>query len=195
MTFHRGKFMKCDFKRRAIRSAKQLCSSSNSKSKILLLIQIYLSSAVFMACQASSDNSLLSDFESTSGCPVTGCVDTSISSNGLMMSINSSTRSTDGQSKAEVTGRCSQAAFPDNRIIVSIAGPGGSTVNTPVYGINPASNETKCIDGKFHLAFDTSAFTTGQKYRVSMTLQGVRSGSPVGETSSYSQVSFDLNKN
>ncbi|MFN8944856.1 MAG: hypothetical protein ACK5WZ_09545, partial [Pseudobdellovibrionaceae bacterium] len=123
--------MKSDFKRRAIRSEKQL-SSYNLKSKILSLLQIYLFSAVLMACQASSDNSLLSDFESTSGCPVTGCVDTSVSSNGLMMSINSSTRSTDGQSKAEVTGRCSQAAFPDNRIIVSIAGPGGSTVNTPV---------------------------------------------------------------
>ena len=147
------------------------------------------------ACSPSSDNALLSDYQASNPCPASGCVNTSVSASGLMMSINSSTRSTDGQSKAEVTGRCSPGAFPNNQIVVSITGPGGGAVSTSVVGINGNNNEFKCVDGKFHIAFDTSGFTASQRYRVALTLQGIRSGSSVPETSGYSQVSFDLNKN
>jgi hypothetical protein len=146
-------------------------------------------------CQPSTENGLLSDYEAQSQCPMTGCVDTAVSSAGLMMSINSSTRSTDGQSRAEVVGRCSPAAYPDNRIVVSVSGPGGASANTQVYGIQPNSSDIKCVDGKFHIAFDTANFAASQRYRVTMTLQGIRNGTVTPETSSYSQVSFDLNKN
>ncbi len=148
-----------------------------------------------IGCSPSSDNALLSDYEASSNCPVTGCVNTSVSASGLMMSVNASTRSTDGQSKAEVVGRCSPGAFPDNRIVVSITGPGGAAVTPTIVGINGNSNVLKCVDGKFHIAIDTTGFTASQRYRVSMTLQGIRSGSSTPETSGYSQVSFDLNKN
>lgn len=149
---------------------------------------------IFAACSPSSDNALLSDYKSSSECPVTGCVNTSVSSSGLMMSINSSTRSSDGQSKGEVTGRCSPGAYPDNRIAVAITGPGGGTVNPTIVGINGNTSDLKCVDGKFHIAFDTSSFGASQKYRVSLTLMGIRSGSTTPETSGYSQVSFDFNK-
>lgn len=160
-----------------------------------LLIGSFMALLHLVACQASTDNALLSDYEASSKCPMTGCVDTSVSATGLMMSINASARSTDGQSRTEIVGRCSPAGFPDNRIVVSISGPGGVNINTPIYGINPNSTDTKCVDGKFHIAFDTSNFVASQRYRVTMTLQGIRSGAVVPETSSYSQVSFDLNKN
>lgn len=118
-------------------------------NRLLLLAFFFL-----QACNSSTSNPLIGDFEASSVCPPTGCADTIPKTENVFLELDNKADIylENNDSIVELAGTCSTSTYPSNRIEVTVSG--APVASLKGFNLGASSMVPRCSMGKFYVYLD-----------------------------------------